>query len=34
LAEDRAVFFSSYDPELAIACEAKAISFADLGSTA
>jgi heme-transporting ATPase len=34
LAEDRAVFFSSYDPELALACEAKVTSFEDLGSAA
>lgn len=34
LAKDRAVFFSSHDSALAIACEAKVTSFPDLGFTA
>lgn len=31
LAADRAVFFSTYDPALARACDARVISFAELG---
>jgi len=34
LAKDRAVFFSSHDPALAIACEARVTRFEDLGSAA
>jgi heme-transporting ATPase len=34
LAQDRAVFFSSHDPSLVRACEAKMTSFMDLGFTA
>lgn len=33
LAKDRAVFFSSHDPALVRACEAKITSFAELGFT-
>ncbi|MGF6756318.1 ABC transporter ATP-binding protein [Paraburkholderia sp. GAS42] len=33
LAQDRTVFFSSYDTGLAQACNAKSISFVDLGMT-
>ncbi|MBN3785840.1 ABC transporter ATP-binding protein [Burkholderia sp. Ac-20353] len=34
LAQDRVVFFSSYDPKLAQGCGARTINFADLGTDA